>query len=232
MRCSQTKFEFLVLILVLLIAPLSISRAQTEQNTREDPNLALFTEYLRSHWDDIHDVIMRFHMDDPHLKGTVLIHMEWNEGVLDSAAIASNTSGNNCFGEALVHVLKGWMITHMEGSWVATIPFRTEIVGSNDPGFRQCGIFTGKITGEDGRPIARVRLELRSLENMEERAQTFYSNREGVFIRTLIPAGTWSLTCSKAGYDTIRFDEIIFGRGEHVQVEIDLTQTNLSRTGS
>ncbi|MBN1199959.1 MAG: hypothetical protein JXA23_11450 [Bacteroidales bacterium] len=74
-----------------------MASAQTDGGQQEDSNVETFMNYLQKNWDDIHDVIMRFHQDDPGLKGIVFIHMDWENGTLYSSSIDSNDTGNPDF---------------------------------------------------------------------------------------------------------------------------------------
>jgi hypothetical protein len=48
------------------------------------------------------------------------------------------------------------------------------------------------------------------------------ANREGIFVRTLIPPGTWSVTVSCTGYRNVKLENIEFNPGEHRREKIVL----------
>lgn len=198
--------------------------AQTGEVRRDDPNIGLFMGHLREHWDDVHDVIMRFHRDDPGLKGVAFITMNWRGGALASASVDSNSTGNPAFGPALIAAMEGWRIRDLSDDWTVTIPIRTAIRGSEDPVFPERGIFTGSVTDEAGRPIAGARLVLAPGERPDARPDTAYANREGIFIRTLILPGNWRVECSRDGYVPAVIDTLTFAPGQHVQRAITLSK--------
>jgi hypothetical protein len=108
---------------------------------QEDPNPGIFMHHLRANWNDIHDVIMRFHHKDPALKGLACISMVWREGALASASVDSNSTGNPAFGPALIEAMKPWRIEGLAEGWAMTVPFRTAIHGSDRAEFAERGIF-------------------------------------------------------------------------------------------
>jgi hypothetical protein len=116
--------------------------------------------YFKKNWDDIHDVIMRFHNDNPGLKGVVLINMNWQQGKLVFASINSNDTGDPAFGNSLIEAIKKWQIPGLADNWGTTIPIRTAIYGSNDPAFNERGIFTGNIADSSGNPVKGARIIL------------------------------------------------------------------------
>ncbi len=177
-------------------------------------------DYLQNHWDDIHDVIIRFHNDDPNLKGIVFIHMDWQHGTLLSATVDSNNIGNQSFGQALVEAMNKWDIPGLAENWSITLPMKTEIMGSNHPEFFERGILTGNITDLNGNPVSGATLILAPHKSLNEEPDTFYSNREGIFIRTLIQAGDWSLVCKKVGYTPYIIEKLSFEKGEHIKKSI------------
>jgi hypothetical protein len=196
--------------------------AQAADGSPEESNARLFMGHLRGQWDDIHDVIMRFHNQDPYLRGVAWINMDWRQGKLASASVDSNTTGDPALGPALIAAMKSWSIPGMSESWVATIPFKTEIRGSGDPSFPECGIFTGMVTDVSGTPIDGARLVLAPRDSLQARPDTAYTNREGVFICTLIKPGRWRLECSRNGYLPANVDTLDIEMGRHVRRLITL----------
>jgi hypothetical protein len=49
-----------------------------------------------------------------------------------------------------------------------------------------------------------------------------HTNREGIFIETLIPPGTWQISCSVNGYDPIVVDDILIEKGKHCRQDISI----------
>jgi hypothetical protein len=185
-------------------------------------NGEVFMDYFMKHWDDIHDVIMRFHYDDPFLKGLVSINMTWGKGTLADAKVLENTTGNIQYSTALIEAMKNWNIPGLDDAWSSAIPIRTAIKGSDDPAFDECGILTGKVMDQDGKPVARAEVELRREESAGERPDVLYTNREGIFIQTLISPGTFELRCSKPGYKPISIKNIIIEGGHHTKQDLML----------
>jgi len=215
------------MIALMLMALLSLATAlpaatQTGAEPRENPGIAAFMRHLRANWDDIHDVIMRFHHDDPGLQGVAFINMHWRHGTLVAASVDSNSTGNAAFGPALIEALKSWRIADLPDGFALTIPFRTMIRGSDDPAFPGRAIFTGRVTDLAGSPIGGARLVLTPVAPLDAKPDTAYTNREGIFIRTLIPPGDWRLACSRDGFAPTVLDALAFGKGRHTQLQIRL----------
>lgn len=212
---------FITIVLLFWAVSLTVS-AQTNSAEQDDPNANVFMSYLQKNWDDIHDVIMRFHYDDPALIGTAVISMNWQKGNLFSASVVSNTTGNLAFGLALIDAMKKWNIPGMTESWISAIPIKTAIYGSENPAFPNCGILTGKITDKSGNPVYGTKLILTPGERLNAKPDTNYTNREGVFIWTLIPVGAWKLECIKDGYLPAVIDKLTFEKGTHIKKVIVL----------
>jgi hypothetical protein len=215
----RRRFPSSLLLCGLLCLPVL---AQAADDSPEASNARLFMGHLRGHWDDIHDVIMRFHNQDPYLRGVARITMDWRHGKLASASVDSNTVGDPALGPALIAAMKGWSIPGMSEGWVATVPFKTEIRGGGDPSFPERGIFTGMVTDVSGTPIHGARLVLAPRDTLQARPDTTYTNREGIFICTLIKPGRWRLECSRDGYIQAIVDTLDFERGRHVRRVINL----------
>jgi len=194
--------------------------AQTNENYQDDANAKIFTEYFRNHWDDIHDVIMRFHKEDPSLKGIVFIHMVWQNGLLFSATVDSNNTGNQSFAQALMDAMFIWNIPGLSENWAISLPIKTEIMGSNHPEFQERAILTGSVLDINGNPVPGATLILTPTDNLILEPDTFYSNREGIFIRTLIPAGSYSLICTKNGYPNVIIENLSLKKGGHLNKTI------------
>jgi hypothetical protein len=192
--------------------------AKQEGNTNEE----IFINYFMKNWEDIHDVIMRYHNEDPGLKGLVEINMTWVQGILAYAVVLSNSTGDSAFGLSLVETMKKWTIPELADGWSSTLPIRTVIVGSDNPEFNKCGIFTGKITDIDGNPINGARLVIHKVESLDGKPDTVYTNREGIFIHTLIRPGTWQVKCTKQGYRPVEIDHLIIEEGQHCKRAITM----------
>ena len=106
---------------------------ETNEGTISYPEV--FMTHFRQHWDDIHDVIIRFHYEDPLLKGKVCIQMTWQDGKLTGAEVIENTTGNMACGEALIRAMEAWEIPAIDRTWSSALPIRTTIKGSDDPAF-------------------------------------------------------------------------------------------------
>jgi hypothetical protein len=179
-------------------------------------NGEVFMSYLMKNWDDIHDVIMRYHYNDPYLKGLVHINMNWEKGILADAEVLDNNTGNIHYGEALIESMKKWTIPELDDAWSSAIPIRTAIKGSDDPAFDASGILTGKVTDQNGKPVANSMVVFQG----EESSDTLYTNREGIFIQTLISPGFLELRCSKPGYHIISVKNIIIEGGQHKKQDL------------
>ncbi len=196
--------------------------AQAADESPDECNVRCFMDHLRGHWDDIHDVIMRFHDQDPYLRGVAWIKMDWRKGELASASVDSNTTGNPALGPALIAAMKRWRIPGLSASWTATVPFKTEIRGTDDPSFRACGILTGMVTDATGAPVHGARLILAPRDNAQARPDTVYTNREGIFICTLIKPGRWRLECSRNDDLPATVDTLDIEKGRHVRRLVNL----------
>ena len=93
------------------------------------------------------------------------------------------------------------------------------------PAFDDCGILTGKVWDQENNPAFRAMMVLEGMENTGDRSDTLYTNREGIFIQTLIPPGTWELRCSKPGYKTLSIKNIKIERGQHLKQDFILNLT-------
>lgn len=211
-----------LLTILLSLSTVLPAAAQTGAGRQEDPGVGAFMRHLRANWDDIHDVIMRFHHDDPGLKGVVFINTNWRQGTLVAAAVDSNSTGNEAFGPALIEAMQRWLIQDLPAGFALTVPFRTAIHGSDDPAFPGRAIFTGRVTDRQGNPIDGARLILTPGESLDAAPDTNYTNREGIFIQTLIPPGDWRLACSRDGFAPTLLDPLTFGKGRHMKMQIRL----------
>ncbi|MBU2649854.1 MAG: carboxypeptidase regulatory-like domain-containing protein [Bacteroidetes bacterium] len=215
---EKKAIKALILTVIFFMAGFNV----TGQNSGNDNNVEYLMKYLRSHWDDIHDVIMRFHMDDPALKGTVFISMTWENGILENAVVDSNSTGNEQFGPAIIEAMKNWKIPEIQDTWQIVVPFRTMIYGSDRPDFKEKGIFTGKVMTASGEPVAQAKVILDPVKGNPAKADTAITNREGIFIRTLIPPGIWEIRCIREGYQPFIIEDVDFKKKGHIKTSIIL----------
>jgi hypothetical protein len=187
---------------------------------------ALLINHLRDNFDDIHDVSMRFHHLDHRLNGVIGIAMKWEDGRMTFASVAGNETNSQEFADALIANIGKWYIEGLTGPLSIILPLRIKIVGSDDSTFSEKGILTGEITDSDGNPVRGAELHLRSSSNPEDTLANCYSNREGIFVRTLIPVGSWDLECSAPGFDRVLIENIGFEQGDHVRKKITLQKVN------
>ena len=173
----------------------------------------LLTTYLQEHFDDFHDVTMRYHHQDHTINGLVEIKMNWENQVLKSAEVVTNETGSDDLPEALIEKMKGWNIEGLDGPAEITLPVRVKLVGLDDPEFPNTAILTGEVTDQDGNPIPDALIMIKpQVAGMVYRART---NREGIFVRTLIPPATWDLECSHSGYETVTKEGVSLAAGDH-----------------
>ncbi len=178
-------------------------------------NTAAFMAHLRRNFDDIHDVSMRFHHLDHTIGGLVAIEMIWEDETLVSAVPGVNETGNPDLALALIDKLRGWRIAGLTGRFETTLPLRIMLVGSDDPAFPTMGILTGRVVDASGAPIPGASLVLRPLGGLADTIIRVRTNREGVFVRTLIPPGEWTLTCTTEGKTPVTIESIHLSAGDH-----------------
>ena len=135
--------------------------------------------------------------------------------VLFIAAAVVVLAGSPAFAGALVKAMEGWHVTGMESACEFPFSFRIKIVGSDDPTFPEKAIFTGFISDIKGRPVGNARISLARVSGDDPAMPDGRSNREGIFVRTLIPPGSWNVRISCPGYADFVLDEMDFRAGEH-----------------
>ena len=178
--------------------------------------------YVREHFDDIHDVTMRFHHKDHNINGRVAIEMVWEGGTVRSAEAVINETGDEDLPGALIEKIRGWKIAELGGPSKVVLPFNVRIVGLDDPEFPNTGILTGEVTDADGQPLAGALIVIKpQVAGFVHRAET---NREGIFVRTLIPPGVWDVECSLAGYSTASKADLEIAAGEHCREKFVLNK--------
>ncbi len=183
-------------------------------------NWNTYVAYLQEHFDDFHDVTMRYHHQDHTINGVVEIRMTWEGGRLTSADVVSNETGNDDLPKSLIEKMQMWEIAGLEGPAEITLPVNVQIVGLDDPDFPNTAILTGEVRDKDGAPLHGAMIVIKpEVAGQVYRAQT---NREGIFVRTLIPPGTWDLECSLQGYETVSKQGVAMSAGQHVREQIVL----------
>ena len=183
---------------------------------------AMLFAHLRSNFDDIHDVSMRFHHRDHRLNGMIVIDMQWADGRMTSARVVQNETRSHDLAEALVARLRTWYIEGLVGPFRTRLPLRIKIVCSDDSTFSRAGILTGVIRDPSGAPVRDATVSFHPAADARDTLRTCYSNREGVFVKTLIPAGTWNVECRGKGFEPVVLRNVRFRPGEHIRKAIAL----------
>jgi len=185
-------------------------------------NWNTFVAYLRAHFDDFHDVTMRYHHRDHTINGIVQLRMTWEDGSLVSADVISNETGSDDLPESLIEKMKKWKIEDLDGPADITLPVNVKLVGLDDPRFAETAILTGEVSDTEGGPLPGAMILIKpEVAGQVYRAET---NREGIFIRTLVPPGTWNLECSLQGYETSSKQVVILSAGQHLRERFVLQQ--------
>jgi uncharacterized protein (UPF0147 family) len=180
----------------------------------------LLVAHIQAHFDDLHDVTMRFHHQDPTLNGMVEIKTMWENGLLKTAEVVANETGSDDLADALVEKMQAWEIEGLDGPFETVIPVNVKLIGLDDPKFPNTATLTGEIRDAEGNPVEGVMVVIKpEVAGGVFRAQT---NREGIFVRTLIPPGTWDVEYSRQGYETARTEGIRLAAGKHVRESVVL----------
>jgi hypothetical protein len=225
---------FVIILISFIIGLLSCQKkANNEKPYMEYYNSAndsMYTEmlmdYLRNHFDDIHDISMGFHHLDHTLNGIIEINMTWLEGRMIEWTIDKNETGSQEFANTLAQKIQTWYIPDLKGPFKMTLPLRIKIIGSDDPSFSQKGILTGEITDKNGMPVKYAKIHFESATNAADTLRNCYSNRDGIFVRTLIPVGGWNIECSAPGFKPVLLKNLKFNAGQHVRQKISLETIN------
>ncbi len=218
MSRSQNAALSIVPILVCLQLSCSDQAEQDRMPTPSDAdsaNAETLMRHLREHFDDLHDVSMRFHHADPKIGGLIVFETSWTNGVMSSAQVVNNETNNSALSQALIDKFSAWQVVGMQGEYQTNLPIRIQLVGSDDPNFSDRALITGIVTDADRRPLHRARLEFSPRNTNLERVPDAGTNREGIFVRTLIPPGEWTLTCSFEDKAPVVIEGIMLGAGEH-----------------
>lgn len=208
------------LMLIVVLPGVSCSQ-QTEQSQTQDlppsdsANTALLMQHLRTHFDDLHDVSMRFHHMDHTLGGMIVFETSWENGNSTSIQVVENETGDSSLAASLIEKFSAWQIEGMEGTFATHLPIRIQLVGSDDPDFPNRALITGLVADADGEPLHRARLKFVPQQSGQESVPNATTNREGIFVRTLIPPGEWALECTYEGKTPVVVEGIMLDAGEH-----------------
>ena len=218
-------FRFMSLFLYLLFFLFFLASCKEESkqdkfsqlttSQRDSVYTGILFSYLRANFDDIHDVSMRFHHLDHTLNGLIILKLDWASGRVQSAVIEENETGNKDFANALIEKINNWYIEDLQQPFHIALPLRIRIVGSDDPTFSSKSIFSGKVLDTNGEVVKRAKISFLSAENSVDSVSACYTNREGIFVRTLIPPGLWDISCTCPGYKKLAIKNLNFNGGEH-----------------
>jgi hypothetical protein len=213
----------LLLPLLLTLVCGAAAEAGTARNAEEAISAAvdIFVAHLRANFDDIHDVSMRHHLYDPSLGGTIALRLVWKDGRMTRAEVLENETGSTAEAADMIEAIRRW---HIEGldDVEFSIPLRIKMVGSDDPAFHQRAILTGTVRDEVGNPVHGAVVSLCPAGGEGDPVTKATANREGVFIRSLIEPGTWSLRCECRGYRPRTIEPITLTAGEHRKLQLVL----------
>jgi len=227
---SRSIYLFLgpLILLFFLVACKKESKqddySQLTASQRDSVYTGILFGHLRANFDDIHDVSMRFHHLDHTLNGLIVLKLDWENGKIQSAGIAENETGNEDFADAIIEKLNNWYIADLQQPFHIALPLRIKIVGSDDPSFNSKSIFTGEVLDNNGDVVQRAKISFVSAENAADTVASCYTNREGIFVRTLIPPGLWDISCSCPGYKKIVIKNVNFIAAEHHRQKIILSK--------
>jgi hypothetical protein len=183
-------------------------------------NWNAFVAYLQDHFDDFHDVTMRYHHRDHTINGVVEIRMTWEDRVLKSADVLTNGTGSDDLPRSLIEKMQKWEIAGLDGPAEITLPVNVKIVGLDDPDFPNTAIVTGEVRDTEGNPLHGAMILIKpEVAGQVCRAET---NSEGIFVRTLVPPGTWDLECSLQGYETALKQGVSLVAGQHMRDRVVL----------
>ena len=227
----KSKYALLIGLvgLAILLCCLSCGKESGEQEAAEKAGAPGYTAadslywdlliaYLQEHFDDFHDVTMRYHHQDHTINGVVEIRMTWEDRVLKSAEVLTNGTGSDDLPRSLIEKMQNWEIAGLDGPTEITLPVSVKLVGLDDPDFPNTAILTGEVRDTEGNPLHEAMILIKpEVAGQVYRAQT---NREGVFVRTLIPPGTWTLECSLQGYETALKQGVVLSAGQHMQERV------------
>ena len=217
------KISTIVIIYLTLFTILLCQPSPQNLTTNDSLYAASLISHLRNNFDDIHDVSMRFHHKDHTLNGLIVYALHWENGRLTSYSILRNDTNDEEFATALISNIEKWYVKDIDGPFDINLPLNIKIVGSDDSTFIDKGIFTGKIVNEVGNPVDGVKLSFISTYNSDETIRSIYSNREGIFVKTLIPVGNWNVVFKTEGYNSVVLENVNFKKGEHKRKNITIS---------
>ena len=215
-------FPCFILIFFLVIQTLQGQDTSQNKSSNDSLYMSLLFNHLRNNFDDIHDVSMRFHHLDHNLNGIILINMHWENGRMTSASVLKNETNNQDFGTALIQSFQKWNIKDLVGPYEINLPLNIKIVGSDDSTFSEKGIFTGEIYDINDNPLHHVQLQFQSTTNPVDTLRNCFSNREGIFVKTLIPTGKWNIVFSAKGFKNYKLKAVNIKKGDHIRKKIVL----------
>jgi hypothetical protein len=217
------------ILIFFLISSLNLYSYNTKQ---EDSNLnasandsiytAMLINHLRNNFEDIHDVSMLFHHIDHNLNGVIQIRMHWENGYMTASSVALNETNNEEFAKALIKNIEKSHIKDLTGPFDIVLPLRIKIVGSDDSTFFKKAILTGEIYDHEKNPIKYAKVKFRSSNNANDTLRSCYSNRKGIFVKTLIPVGNWNIECDAPGFQKVVLRNTSFGEGKHLRRKIEM----------
>jgi len=220
---SYPKVVFIAIILFLILLACGQKTERNAQALSDSQKDSIYTsmliKHLQKNFDDIHDVSMRFHHKDHSLNGLIVIKMKWKDGSLQSAEVDSNETGDAEFGSELIKKMEMWNISGLDGPFETWLPLRIKIIGSDDPNFEERGIITGRVTNEKGIPIREAKVEFTPRQTDADSVRFALTNREGIFVRTLITPGIWDVRFSCGGYKSAMLSGIKLAKGSHYRAE-------------
>ena len=184
----------------------------------------LLLTHVREHYDDLHDVAMRYHHEDHTLGGRIETELTWEDQILKSADVLSNETGSEELAQALIDRIAEWKIEGLAGPYKVLLPIKVRLAGIDDPDFLNRAILSGKITDSGGNPIDGAVISFKPQQEDQGAVPDAVTNREGIFIRTLIPPGRWTLECSHDDYNTAVAEQMSLTAGGHTRQDIVLTK--------
>lgn len=212
---------------VLILYLIAIGSSLCQDSQQASPVIdSLYTasliNHLRNNFDDIHDVSMRFHHKDHTLNGLIVLGLHWENGRLTSHSIERNDTKDEDFAVSLIEKIKKWYIKDMINPFKISLPLNIQIVGNTDSTFAEKCILTGKIIDEADNPVKGVKLSFVSTSNKENTLRGTYTNREGIFVKTLIPAGNWNVVFEDERFDRVVLENVNFRKGEHKRKNVTM----------
>ena len=109
-------------IIVALLLPCLSCKDETkhDQGSAGPPALdsvyaRLLLTHVREHYDDLHDVAMRYHHEDHTLSGQIQTQLTWEDQILRSADILSNDTGSEALAQALIARISGFILCLLDG---------------------------------------------------------------------------------------------------------------------